>query len=130
MLQDVKKQIDEVTKRIFSRPNYIRYYNHYLNIVEKLTILYTASPEQINKAIENTEKDLYSRIGNKILKSIKDIKFNNRNEDYCIQNILINTIKIISIKTNQQENKHKIFGQSKVEMKEKAKENKSRGLFS
>ena len=130
MPQDVKEQIDEITKRILSRPNYIRYYNHYLNSVEKLTRLYTESSEQINKAIENAEKDLYSRIGNKILKSIKDIKFNNRNEDYCIQNLLINIIKIISIKTNQQENKYKIFGQSKAEMKEKAKENKARGLFS
>lgn len=130
MPKDVKEQIDKITKRIISRPNYIRYYNDYLNSVERLTRLYTESPEQINKAIENAEKDLYSRIGNKILKSIKDIKFNNRNEDYCIQNLLINIIKIISIKTNQQENKHIIFCKSKEEMKEKAKENKARGLFS
>ena len=130
MPKDVKEQIDKITKIIISRPNYIRYYNDYLNSIGRLTRLYTESPEQINKAIENAEKDLYSRMGNKILKSIKDIKFNNRNENYCIQNLLINIIKIISIKTNQQENKHKIFGQSKIEIKEKAKENKARGLFS
>ena len=130
MPQDVKEQIDEITKKILSRPNYIPYYNDYLKSVEKLTRLYTASPEQINKAIENAEKDIYSRIGNKILKSIKDIKFNNRNEDYCIQNLLINIIKTISMRVNQQENKQKIFGQSKVEVKEKVKENKARGLFS
>ena len=34
------------------------------------------------------------------------------------------------MRVNQQENKQKIFGQSKVEVKEKVKENKARGLFS
>lgn len=130
MPQDVKEQIDEITKRIISRPNYIRYYNDYLNSVERLTRLYTENPEQINRAIKNAEKDMYSRVGNKILKSIKDIKVNNKSEDYCIQNLLINIIKIISIKTNQQESKEKFFGQSKTEIKEKVKENKARGLFS
>lgn len=108
----------------------MRYYNDYLNSVEKLTRLYTASPEQINKAIENVEKDLYARIGNKILKSIKEIKVNDKNQDYCIQNMLFNIIKIFSIKTNQKENQYKIWGNSKAEIKEKIRENKSRGLFS
>lgn len=130
MPQDVKEQIDEITKKIISRPNYIRYYNEYLNSIERLTRLYTENPDQINKAIENARKDLYCRIGNKILKSIKEIKVNNKSEDYCIQNLLINIVKIISIKTNQQENRQKIFGQSKAEIKEKVKENKARGLFS
>lgn len=130
MPQDAKEHIDEITKRIVKRPNYIRYYNDYLNSVERLTRLYTESPDQINKSIKNAEKDLYSRIGNKILKSIKDIKVNNKSEDYCIQNLLINIVKIISIKTNQQENEQKVFTYSKAEIKEKVKENKAKGLFS
>ncbi len=130
MPQDVKNQIDYITKTIISRPNYMRYYNDYMNSVERLTRLYTESPDQINKSIKNAEKDLYSRIGNKILKSIKDIKINNKSADHCIQNLLINIVKIISIKTKQQENRQKIFGQSKAEIKKKVKENKARGLFS
>lgn len=137
MPPEVKKEIDKITDKILSIPSFNRAFNDYLESVEKYTRLYTEKEEDIESSITNAKIDIYHRIGNNVLKSKKEMIYENNNEkfekarlNYITQNMLNSMFKMLSTKENQMKNKNLIIGRSKAENRKKAQENKAKGLYS
>lgn len=152
MPPDIKNEIDKISDFIFKdapnmgESNFRIYMNKYLKSVEDLTRLYTDKEEDIQKSINNAKDDIYSRIGNSILKTKKslifhDNKFKNNidykenflkaRKDYEIQSLVSGMLKVITSKTNHNNNKTKSFAdRTKSQKKEFIKKNKAKGLYS
>lgn len=133
---EIKKQIDSITDKILDNPSYRRYFNKYMGTIEELTKLYTDKGEDIEKAKDNARDDIYSRIGNTILKTKKEIitsekreQYNKNSENFYVQNMLMNVVKILSSNTNQKQNMKDHFSKSKAQRKEIAKKLRVTGLY-
>lgn len=141
MTPEVKKDIDKITDKILENPSYKIYFEKYMDSIEKLTRMYTDNPEDIKKAKDNAKEDIYSRIGNSILKTKRTMIFEQRKAEResnqksfvskcAIQSMLMNTFKILSAKTNRNENTKQTFSRTTAQKKQMAKKMKAKGLYS
>lgn len=137
MPPEIKKQIDSITDKILENRSYGKYFDKYLGTVEELTRFYTDNGQEIEKAKDNARADIYSRIGNTILKTKKDMILSEKNEAYkhssenfYVQNMLINIVKVLSSSVNQRQNMKDNFSKSKAQKREMAKKSRVKSLYS
>lgn len=130
MPPEVKAKIDKITDKILEEQSYRTYYEKYMNSVENLTNLYTNKTEDINKAKDNAKADIYSRIGNTILKTKRDMLYENNTSNFAVQSLLMNVFKTLSAKTNQNNNTKNLIGANKQLRKEYARKMIAKGLYS
>ena len=137
MPPEIKKQIDSITDKILDNRSYGKYFDKYIGTVEELTRFYTDNGQEIEKAKDNARADIYSRIGNTILKTKKDMMFSEKNEAYThssenfyVQNMIINIVKMLSSSMNQRQNMKDNFSKSKSQKREMAKKLRVKSLYS
>jgi hypothetical protein len=136
MPPEIKGNINSITDKILNLPQYARFFESYLNSVAELTKLYTDKIEDIEEAKSNAKDDIYNRVGNSILKTKRDMMVEsnqfrvNTSNNYAVQSLLMNVFKVLSMKTNMNDNTRKLFSKSKSQRKEFAKKMRAKGLYS
>lgn len=130
MPPEVKAEIDKITDKIIEMPQYQKMFYGYMKSVEDLAKLYTEKVEDIEEAKLNAKNDIYTRIGNNILKTKKEIVVDNKKVDFAVQRLFSNIAKMFSMRTNRNEKTRLISSEnSKAERKKQYQQSKAKGLY-
>ena len=73
MPKDIKKQIDSITDLLIENKEMKAEYTAYCNHAAGISASYSPTTEKQLQSIDNAKKDIYKRLGNKILDSIKPL---------------------------------------------------------
>lgn len=79
---EAKKKIDNLTETLFLHPDFKKAYSTYITSVENLAKTYSPSAKELQYSINAAKQDIYKRIGNIILSSVKTYKRELSNQSY------------------------------------------------